>query len=43
MFNRTHVLQSILVLISADTASHFVQILQRKTPIMELSSDAAML
>ena len=37
MFKRTHALQFNLVLISADTASHFVQILQRKMPIMESS------
>ena len=41
MFKRTHALQFNLVLISADTASHFVQILQRKKPIMELSLDVA--
>ena len=41
MFKRTHALQFNLVLISADTASHFVQILQRKMPIMESSSDVS--
>ena len=35
MFKRTHVLQFNLVLISADIASHFVHILQRKMPIMD--------
>ena len=37
MFKRTHALQFNLVLISADTASHFVKILQRNMPIMESS------
>ena len=41
MFKRTHVLQFNLVLISADTASHFVHILLRKTSIMQLSLDVA--
>ena len=39
MFKRTHVLQFNLVLISADSASHFLHILQRKKTIMECSSD----
>ena len=41
MFKRTHVLQLILVFISADTASQFVHILLRKRPIMEFKVDAA--